>query len=357
MHPINGYPLHQVNLKDEDLKQVLVHLNKINAQLESIGIGTMPLESIDSIELIKISQVDLVLNLKPYMIEMGLVHPKVELTTEYLQIKSIIEKKIPDLLNQVDQLKKQLEKRFQQKFKETAEEFLKKAEYLMYQQQKLKIKITIPENYLSYSDFKPFLEEITGDDNTIKSILDYQENFEIKISKKFQEIKNRVLSKKTNMDAIVKTFGKKININLLKEQDFIAYEYLRSKALSQVALNNFEIEVNSDKTYEQRVVKPQDSKLAQILKLKTSEIAIFAISVDPIKEFGLEKGQELKSTQMGNLTFLIQNKQSQIEVQQEIKLNLSEKPDDYVVVVTPVYISYIKAELVKNQQNQSVKKY
>lgn len=355
MHPANGYPLSQLTLKDSERTEAISYLAKANNHLESIGMNPIPVESLD-LELTKVSIGDLrtILELRPFMIEMSLIHPRVELSTEYIQLQQLIDKKVPQTLNKAEAIVKKLDADFKKEYKKALEDFSRKAVNLSYsldKQTKEKHQEKF-EQYLAFSEFKPLIDQVIGENVVLGTIFSYETDYQTTLANLFNTMKNKVMAAKANIPSLVAQYGTEIPVEQIKDQDPIAYEYLRSKAFAEVAMENFGISIPFDKTFEQRIVRPNDA-LAERLKLKPIEMAIFAISVDPVRNFGLAVGQYLESSQVPFLKFKVLNEQKQMKVIQKIKVQVNE--DEFIYVITPVYVSYIKAELIKNQQSASIK--
>lgn len=355
MHPVNGYPLKELHLKDAEKAETLTYLGKVNSHLESIGMDSIPVESLDnSLSKVSVGNLRTILDLRPYMIEMSLIHPRVELSTEYIQLQQLIDKKVPATLKKAEDIVKKLDSDFKKEYKKALEVFSRKAvnlSYSMDKKDKEKHQDKF-EQYLSFSEFKPLIEQVIGEHILLGTIFAYEQDYASTLLQLFNVMKNKVMAAKANIPNLIAEFGQEIPVDQIKDRDPIAYEYLRSKAFAEVAMENFGISVPFDKTYEQRIVRPTDT-LAEKLKLKPVEMAIFALSVDPIRSFGLSVGQNLESNQVPLLKFKVLNEQKQMKVIQKIKVQVNE--EEHVYVVTPVYVSYIKAELIKNQQSTSIK--
>lgn len=354
MHPVNGYPITSLTLKDSDRVQAYAYLSKVSAHFNSLGLESFPLEDINSLTKISIGQLRTILDLRPYLIELGLIHPKIELSLEYLQLQNLIDKKVPEFLTKAEGIVRKLDLDFKKSYKQALDDFSRKAvslSYSMDKQTKEKHQAKL-EQYLAFSEFKPLINQVIGEDVLLSTIFGYEQDYAATLAELFNVMKNKVMSGKANIPSLIQEFGNEIPVDQIKDKDPVAYEYLRSKAFAEMAMDNFGITVPFDKTYDQRIVRPQDS-LAERLKLKNTEMAIFAISVDPIRSFGLTVGQSLESSQVPFLKFQVMNDQKQMKVMQKIKVQVNE--EESVYVVTPVYVSYIKAELVKNQQTSSIK--
>lgn len=355
MHPVNGYLLAQLNLSADDRLLAVNFLTKINQHLEAIGVGSLPLEDVDSaLEKVSVGNLRTITELRPYMVEMSLVHPKVELSTEYIQIKLLIEKKVQEYLNKADSIVSKLDTDLKKEFKKALDEFSRKGVNLSYSmdknsKEKHQNKI---EQYLSFSEFKPLIDQVIGEKVALKTIFSYENDYAKTLAEMFNAMKNKIMAAKANIPSLVAQFGEVIPVEQIKDSDPVAYEYLRSKAFAELALEQFQLTIPLDKTYDQRIVRPQDT-LAAKLKLTNVEMAIFAISVDPIRSFGLSKGQNLESSQNPYLKFKVSNDQLQMKLKQRIKVQVND--EEFVMVETPVYVSYVKAELVKSQQNSSIK--
>lgn len=355
MHPINGYLLAQLNLKPKDLAEVTKFLSLVNQHLEAIGFGSLPVEDLDQ-NLIKVNIGDLrtIADLRPLMIELSLIHPKVELSTEYKQLQTLIEKKVAEYLNKADDIVAKLDKDFKNKYKQALDDFSRKAVDLSYtldkkDKEKHQAKL---EQYLSFSEFKPLIEQLIGEQVSLATVLSYDQNYDNTLVQLFTTMKHKVMAAKANIPSLVDKFGLEIPVNEIKDSDPVAFEYLRAKAFEQAAMDYFQLSIPLDKTYDQRIIRPSDP-LAQKLKLTAAQMAIFALSVDPIRDFGLAKGQRMESSQNPHLKFLVLNDQHQMKMDQKIKVQVNE--DTFIHVVTPIYVSYVKAELVKSQQSSSIR--
>lgn len=354
MHPINGYLLGQLNFKASDLVEISQFMTQINGTLTRLGVGSLPLADLDE-ALVKVSVQNLnqIPQLRALMVDLSLVHPKVELSTEYKQLQELVEVKAPQLITQMSQIVQMTESKCRKLFNQAVEEFDRKAVNLSYslgKVEKAKHQKKL-DQYLSFSDFKTLLVPVTSEQNSVAHFLHLDANPE-ELVKTFGNLKQQVMSQKANLPALMAQFGQEIPIEQIKDLDPIAYEYLRSLAFQEVARNYFNLEVREDKTLDQRVVRPSDP-LATMLKVTSVQMAIFALSLDPIRSFGLAKGQKMESSQNQSLKFVVLNNQEQRVINQKVKVSLGN--DQVAYVLTPVYVSYVKAELDKSLQSNSIK--
>lgn len=242
MHPINGYPLKQLSLKSDDRVLVETYLNKVNNHLESIGLGSLPLEDLDkSLEILSVGSLRTIPELRPFMVEMSLVHPKVELSTEYIQLKTLIEQKVQQYLNKAEDIVSKLDSDFKKQYKKALEDFSRKAVSLSYSmdkdtKEKHKEKL---EQYLSFSEFKPLIEQVIGEKVALKTIFSYQNDYQNTLDNLFTAMKNKVMAAKANIPGLINQFGSEIPVEQIKDTDPVAYEYLRSKAFAEVAMEYF----------------------------------------------------------------------------------------------------------------------
>ena len=325
MHPTNGYLLGQLNFKARDLVEITQIISLINGNLNRLGIGSLPLNDVEeSVLKISVQNLNQIPQLRSLMVDLSLIHPKVELSTEYKQIQELVEIKAPQLINHIAQIVQKTDSHCRKLFTQAAEDFERKAVNLSYSLDKVeKAKHQKKlDQYISFSDFKPLLIQIMGEQNSVAHFLNLDTNPE-DVANMFLKLKQQVISQKANIPALIAQFGQEIPIEEIKDLDPIAYEYLRSMAFQEVARNNFNLEVREDKTLEQRIVRPADP-LAAMLKISPVQMAIFALSLDPIRSFGLTKGQKIESSQNQNLKFVVLNDQEQRVINQKIKVNLAQ---------------------------------
>lgn len=353
MHPANGYLLSQLHFKSRDLVEINQIITQINGVLIRLGVGSLPVQDLNEVLNISVENLRQIPSLRNLMIDLSLVNPKVELSTEYKQLQELVEVKSPALINRMDQIVQKIDLIGKKKFNRAVEEFDRKAVNLSYsldkvQKSKHQTKL---DQYIVYSDFKPLINDLISEENSVKHFLLLEDNSE-ELDKIFLSFKRIVMANKAKLPDLMAQFGSEIPINEVRDLDPIAFEYLRSLAFQEVARNYFNLEVRDDKTLEQRVVRPTDS-LASLLKVSPVQMAIFALSLDPIRSFGLSKGQKMESSQNPDLKFVVLNDQEQRVINQKVKVPLSN--DQSVYILTPVYVSYVKAELAKNLQSSSIR--
>lgn len=347
---VNQASLYNLFLKENVLEEANQIFFQISNVFSDLGLDFNSFEVFD-LKSIPIKNLETIEDLDIFLKKLSDIHLRIESSSEFLKLKTLIEQS-RKIQKEYQDMKILLQRDSRKLFSKIHNEISKKSVNLIYSldpKTKNKHKENL-ENYFSFSDFQPLIEESLNENNSYNQI--YSLTDSSNLEKLFLKIKNKVISKKIDINEIVENYGKEIQIDQLKEKDIVAYEFLRGRALSKVAMDKFEIEVSSHKSYEQRIVRPSDP-LSRLLKLNDSEIAIFAISVDPIKNFGLKTGSKMESSLLPFLVFEIENDQKQMKVIQKINIHIE---DDLVVdIITPVYISYIKAKLIKSQQNQSIK--
>jgi len=348
---VNQASLYNLFLKENIIEEANQLILQIHNCFTDLGID-FNLFEIGDLKSIPIKDLEKIESLDIFLKKLSDIHPRIESSTEFLTLKESIEycRKIK---KEYQEMKITLNREFKKLFSKINNEMLKTSANLIYSldsKTKKKHKENL-ENYFNFSDFQPFIEDALSEINSYNQVVKLATDAP-HLEKLFLNMKNKVISTKINIHSIIENYGKEIQIEQLKEKDIVAYEFLRGRALSKVAMEKFDIEVSSQKTYEQRIVRPSDP-LSRLLKLSDSEIAIFAIAVDPIKNFGLIPGRKMESSLLPFLVFEIENEQKQMKVIQKINIHLDENL--IVDIITPVYISYIKAKLIKSQQNQSIK--
>ena len=347
----NKAPLKNLFLKEAIYEEAQVLFQKIDSILNEIGLSIESLSE-DNLKKIPLKNLEKFLEITPYLKELSHIHSRIESSVEFISLKESISS-IAKIQEDYQERKRKLYFEFKKLYSKVLNEISKTSMNLVYSldsKTKEKNKEALSK-YFSFEEFKHLIENEINDSNSLMKIEELLQNKQ-ELTDLFFKIKTQVMSKKIDSKKLLQEYGTDISIEQIKDSDIIAYEFLRGKALSKVAMEKFSIEVSSQKNYEQRVVRPSDP-LSKLLKLEPFEIAIFSISVDPIKDFGLKVGQKMDTSLLPFLLFEVENEQKQMKVIQKINIHLDDSSS--FNIITPIYVSYIKAKLIKSQQNQSIK--
>lgn len=338
MHPLSGYPLNLLNFKDSEKELILSYKEKINEILSGIGLSPLPVDNIEKeIFKAKVSELHRLPELRSFLIEMSLVHPKVELSQEYRQGMKILEL-VPLYEQKASEISLKIEKDLKTKISELIKSLNNFANNTRDNYKKKKVSLPTGD-YLGYSDFKEIIQLGLSTYENLGDLILFNDEYQNSINNFFRTIKQQVLSQKCDLNKIIKSQNSQIiNIELLKENDPIAYEYLRAEAF-QIFCEGYKIPLNSDKNRIKLLAQPS-TNVGKNLKLKPSEVAVFVASVDPIEKWDLNTGDVLQGAFFGE--FGVTGKQTTDK--EEIKV-FYETVDQKTLLLIPVYFSYLKADL------------
>lgn len=344
----NDKTINELNLLSKYFEEAQIILSKINGELGRLGLSPLPNNNIQKeLEQLSVNDLKELLNLRTLAIELDMIHVRMKMSIENKQIHELVEEIIPKLISKIESIKERITIGFKKSFKETLHKLSHKASRIL-STNKVSNPQDFEKQYFKYSDFAPFLDEILDDRNKVQNFIVFESDIKESIDTIFIEIKHKVMFQKSHLKDLVTSKDSVLDVESLKDTDFLAYEYLRSEAFRKIVLDTFGIEVFHDKTYYQEIIRPSD-KLSKKLKLQTSEMAIFAIALDTIRDFGIKKGQRMQSNL---LNFVVVSSQKQTHVVHNTKISIGE--NKYIYLAVPIYLSFLKAELESNQQHKSV---
>lgn len=359
MHPKEGYLFKDLTFSTKDKESIEIWLNKIKSILKDAGISQFPMEDLkEDLKNVSIANLkDLIVSLRSPMIEMSLIHHKIELSKEYVQLKEIIESGsiARQYLEKVEEISNQLDLDLKIEFKKFLNEVEKisvnlTSSFNKEQKEKYKDKL---ESYTGYSDFKPLVQALTGEHLLVGEVLNYLNTYETTKEEMFAVMKQQVLSMKAKLPELVNHLGTdEINVREIKDLDPVAYQFLTNQAFEQFWRENYNMSVRSDKPMCTFNVHP-GHELANSYPLKKDEMAIVTASIYPIRSLGLKKGDIISSKNNPEMKFEVITDEEQVENLISISHLVNESL--VIKVMVPVYFFDIKARLIRSQRQASIK--
>tara|TARA_Y100000034_G_scaffold136824_1_gene216118 strand:+ start:20169 stop:21248 length:1080 start_codon:yes stop_codon:yes gene_type:complete len=210
----------------------------------------------------------------------------------------------------------------------------------------------------SYNDFIPYLEELAGEDIPYYKLVKINQE-EIKNNDLFEKIRMKVLADKTGLREFLgnKEDIQKINKTLIKTQE--SYDLIQAEAFSKFCKKMFRFDVPFGKRIYTKKIKwdesnkgneGQDKLFEQLFSIKKSQMGLFSVGIDiPGRNF-LSKGSEVPD---GNLKFEVFSPQEIIKKECFYKMKIDGKT---LEISIPIYISFMRLELVKSQKTNSIGK-
>ena len=327
--PLEGYLYSQCHFKDEEKKQLDLIFNELNLKLEKYGLKDLLIQrNFDNLKSVSLNNLkDIVENWNVYIDKLEDVHFKVAVIKEFRSLNMLVEKaeeEIKLIKNQIEELELNLKKKYSE---------------------------TISHNYLfndyfSFKDFKKKFDEFTNDSLVSTELLE-----RIKKEDLFKIIRRKIISEKANfIGEMNNSKDNVIHIGKIKEYDQKSYDLLRNEFLQTICEDSLNLKFNFGKESHTEIVRPSHS-LSKSLKIEKTEIVYLTVSLNPIEDLDIKVGNLIDFS--NGMKFEVTKEQQVVEKEMFYQLEL-----DQIItcnLLVPVYFSFIRCNLVKEQRSDHLK--
>jgi hypothetical protein len=201
-------------------------------------------------------------------------------------------------------------------------------------------------NYFSYKEFKNTFLILTSPEtiNMIKAS-------ELKNENMFKLIRRKIISDKANIGYLLSEGEKNIiHINDIKKQDLKTFDLIRSEFFVTLCEESMGMKIGYGKKSKTEIIRPSHAS-ADKMKMQRSEIIYLTISLEPIENSELEGMDVIEFNNGSKFEVVVPQQMVHRDMFYQLKLDKLSTCN----LIVPVYFSFIRCNLVKEQRSNYAK--
>lgn len=317
------YRLSQYSFKEDEIANISRIMTSIFTLLKSMGMPNFFEDGkYEPLTRASLKQLNEVASWVKLAHDLDLIHFKCSITKEYYYI-TVLAKEAKSLINQIVDIVERLESDLKTDYSQivTGNDFFL--------------------NYFSYKEFKQAFIEMTSPKNITlpKAIV-------LKKERMFNMIRKKIISDKSNIHYLLAESEKSIiHINDIRKQDSATFDLIRSEFFMTLCEETMNLKIPYGRKAKTEIIRPSHV-LAEKLRMQRSELIYLTVSLEPIEDVELEEMDVIEFSNGSKFEVTVPQQMVHREMFYQLKL------DDLSVcnLVVPVYFSFIRCNLVKEQR-------